>query len=120
MSELNVQDKLVLEYRDINTTDRRRNKIFIELRKYYMPKVNKLLSEFDKLYRDDIISSYDFFLLQCIHRWTGKNKNGKSCHFMSYFYPYAGIKLKTDTIDKYVLKYRRTVKLDGLVDSSMD
>ena len=99
-------DKLVLEYR-ASTNSKERNRLFKEIAAPYLPRVEALMTTFSRRYRDDILSTYYWFVLRAIEKW----KNDGAL-FLTYLYPYTGIKLKSEIMEKYVNKDRRMISLD--------
>lgn len=98
---INNLDELVLRYRE-SDCNRERNKLYKEIRQYFLHRVYSVMAKFHPRYHNDIMSTYDLFMVNCIEKW--KNNGAR---FTTYAYPYSGIKLKSETIEKYVKKYNR-------------
>ena len=96
----NAIDEAVYRYRESNDP-REKNKLFIKIADVYMPRVYTLMQTFDKRWHDDILSTYYMFVLRAIDKWEGRSL------FTTYLYPYTGIKLKSEVMEKYVMKSRR-------------
>jgi len=109
-------DLLVLSYR-VETNERKRNKIFIELRNYYYPKFHTIKLTYPKKYWDDMEQIYSIMVLKAIDQWKGTNKNGVMCHWTSYAYIWCTTKVKSEIYEKYIMKDKREISYDEWEDN---
>jgi hypothetical protein len=101
MSNLDIYDKLVIEYRAAKTRSSK-NKLYKDIRNIYYNKLQSIKAGFAERYHDYLDSAYDFFLLRAINEWTGRSKSGRFCHFSTYAYTWCVVKVKGDIVEKYV------------------
>lgn len=79
-----IADELsILAIRYLNTTNERaKNKIFMQIAEYYMPKISKLISANPK-WRNDILQIYYLQILKGLNNWGREKAN-----ISTYLYPY--------------------------------
>jgi len=109
-------DDLVIAYRN-ETSDRKRSKIFMDIRSVYLPKIIKIASTYPYIYSEDLIAIYDYQVLLHINRYTGQNKKGEYCSFKSFLY-WAVKKAESSLNEKIISRDRMYESLDSLIDPS--
>jgi hypothetical protein len=107
-------DQLVMDYRSA-TKASDISDIYTKIRNVYLPKVMAMASTFPSKYRNEIISEYDYQLIQHIRRWTGVNKiTGKKCSAKSYLY-WAVLKAHSVTVN-HIKKDKRVNNVAELMN----
>jgi hypothetical protein len=102
--QTNTQNDLVRRYRE-STNDRERNKIYKEIRKFYLPWVYSKLDKFNKRDQEEFVANYDFYLLRAIELWKGDSL------FTSYWFKGFLIKSYHQTVRQFVEKDKRYCQL---------
>jgi len=111
-----TMDQLVEIFRT-ETNERKRSKIFIEIRSIYYPKIISIAATYPRKYSEELISIYDYQVLLHINRWTGKNKKGEYCSFKSFLY-WAVKKAESSLNEKIISRDRRYDRLDRMIDTA--